>query len=289
MQSSLIDLELGDGKKLSDNVVIKSTTIKNINEIIVAPVPDKRKNIPDKYTELTIQLKSSFSLIFRVYDDGFAYRISTRFKDSVIIKNETALFKFANGSKIIAPIVQPRDSQDKYHTSFEELYQTKSLDSVNENSLMFSPILVDEKNLKIAVTESDLEDYPGMFLKGSGTFALQSDFAGFPLEEKIVEGDYPESIVARRADYIAKIAGSLIQHRQASCGIADQRETNMTLGHDFLADGSGCDFPILFRVLFHNTVISVVLEQHVRRRVSHLKRRHVRVVRIGEPLALAEF
>jgi alpha-glucosidase len=69
----------------------------------------------------------------------------TRFKDSVIVKNETALFKFTNGSKIIAPIVQPRDNQDKYHTSFEELYQNKSLDSVNENSLMFSPVLVDEK------------------------------------------------------------------------------------------------------------------------------------------------
>ena len=51
--------------------------------------------------------------------------------------------------------------------------------------------------------------------------------------------------------------------------------------NELFTSGRGSDLPILFRVLFPNTVISVVLEQHVRRRVSHLKRRHVRVLKIG--------
>ena len=203
----IIDLESEDGKKLSDKPVIKSSDIKTVSQMIVSPVPDKRKNIPDNYTELVISLKNSFGIIFRLYNDGVAYRITMQFKDSVTIKNETAMFRFTDDSKIIAPVMQPRENQDKYHTSFEELYQTKSLDSMTKKDLMFSPVLIDEGNIKIALTESDLDEYPGMFLKGTGAFGLQSDFAPYPLEERITDGDYPARVVVKRADYIARIAG----------------------------------------------------------------------------------
>ena len=205
---SVIDLTMGDGKRMSDLLFIQSKKITTVDQVITAAVPVQRKTIPDQYNELTIQLKQPFNLIFRVYNDGVAYRIATRFKDSVIIKNETALFRFANGSTLIAPVMQQRDQEDKYHTSFEELYQIRSLDSMLENNMMFSPLLVDEGNIKIGLTESDLEDYPGMFLKGTGSFALQADFAPYPLEEKITVADYAEAIVTRRADYIAKTNGT---------------------------------------------------------------------------------
>lgn len=204
---SAIDFELADGKKLSDKLAVKSSKINIVDQLIVSPVPEKRKNIPDQYNELVIVFKNSFSLIFRVYNDGAAYRIGTNFKDSIVIKNESALFQFADGSNIIAPVMQQREHEDKYHTSFEELYQHKSLDSMIDGNMMFSPVLVDEGKIKIALTESDLEDYPGMFLKGTGSFSLQADFAPYPLEEKITDADYAEAIVTKRADYIAKIAG----------------------------------------------------------------------------------
>ena len=74
---------------------------------------------------------------------------------------------------------------------------------------MFSPALVSTiNNIKIAITESDLDDYPGMFLKGTSCIALQGAFAPYPLEEKIVEGDYPQMVVTKRADYIAKTNGT---------------------------------------------------------------------------------
>ena len=203
-----INMELADGKKLADLLTVKSKKITAVNETIVSPVPDKRINIPDKYNELSILFKQPFGLRFRVYNDGAAYRITTRFKDSIIIKNEPALFQFANGSRIITPLMQKRENEDKYHTSFEELYTNKPLDSLNENDLMFSPVLIEGENVTIALTESDLEDYPGMFLKGSGQFLLQAEFAGYPLEEKNTDADYPETIVTKRANYIAKTNGT---------------------------------------------------------------------------------
>ncbi len=209
LEPSVIDLELMNGKKLSDDLSIQATKLHPVNEIVVSPVPDTRKNIPDVYNELLIQFKQNFSVAFRVYNDGVAYRIISRFKDSITIKKETAVFQFAKDAHVFAPLIQKRENLDIYHTSFEELYQYKSLDSLTYKDVMFSPALVSSAdNIKIVVTESDLLDYPGMFLKGTQAFALEGEFASYPLKEKIAEGDYPQMVVTDRAAYIAKTNGA---------------------------------------------------------------------------------
>jgi alpha-glucosidase len=209
INESLIDMQLNNDVALSKDLKIKSTKRKAVNEIIVAQIPVSRKNIADVYNELTINFINNFAVIFRAYNDGVAYRILTSFKDSIIVQNETAQFNFSNDAHAWAPIVHKRDDADIYHTSFEELYPYKSLDSLSNNDYMFNPVLINTNdNIKVAVTESDLDDYPGMFLKGNSTNTLTASFAPYPLQEKIAEGDYPEMIVTKRADHIAKTNGS---------------------------------------------------------------------------------
>jgi alpha-glucosidase len=107
------------------------------------------------------------------------------------------------------PIVVPRKEVDRFHTSFEELYQLKSIDSLSDSIIAYSPVLVgigDE--IKIGITESDLEDYPGMFLGGTGGNALQGVFAPYPLQKRMTDGEYPQEVVIQRANYIAKVKGS---------------------------------------------------------------------------------
>lgn len=208
INESVIDMQLGNGLSLSKNLSIKSTKTKSINEVIVAQIPVSRKNIPNVYNELTLQFKSNFAVVFRVYNDGVAYRIITSFKDSIIVENETAQFNFSNDAHAWAPVIQKRDSLDIFHTSFEELYPYKSIDSLSDSNYMFNPVMVNTNNIKVAITESDLDDYPGMFLHGTSSNTLQSSFAPYPLQEKIVEGDYPERVVIKRADYIAKTNGT---------------------------------------------------------------------------------
>ena len=57
-------------------------------------------------------------------------------------------------------------------------------------------------------TIRDLESYPGMFLKGCGGPSLEGVFAGYPLEWEQTKGEYPDVIVTRRADYIARVEGT---------------------------------------------------------------------------------
>src|ERR1700759_573271 len=209
INESLINMQLNNGNALSKNFKIRSTKSRSVNEIIVTQIPVSKKNISDAYNELEINFKNNFAVIFRAYNDGFAYRIATSFKDSIVIQNETAQFNFTDDAHAWCPIIHKRDDADIYHTSFEELYAYKPLDSLSNNDYMFNPVLINENNnIKVAVTESDLDDYPGMFLKGNSTNSLTASFAPYPLEEKIVEGDYPEMIVSKRADYIAKTNGT---------------------------------------------------------------------------------
>lgn len=209
ISNGVIDMQLYGEVFLSGHLAIKSTNTKTVNETIVAQIPVSRKNIPNHYNELTIQFKNNFSVIFRAYNDGVAYRIATSFKDPITVVNETATFNFNPGAHAWAPVIQKRPDQDVYHTSFEELYPYRLLDSFSKNDFMYSPVLLNTADdMKVAITESDMDDYPGMFLKGSGSNTLTGAFAAYPNQEKVVEGDYPQKVVTERAEYIAKTKGT---------------------------------------------------------------------------------
>ncbi|HMH33005.1 MAG TPA: glycoside hydrolase family 97 protein [Puia sp.] len=207
--SAVIDMELGSGIKLSNDLTIRKISLSHVNDSIFSPVPEKRKIVRNVYNELKIDFSQRFTLILRAYDDGFAYRLVTHMKDSVIIRQEKALFNFAGNYTAYYPEVQKRADMDIFHTSFEEPYQVKPLDSIGPSNLCFTPVLVDcENGIKALITESDLEDYPGMFLQGTANHSLEAVFAPFPLEEALSGGDYPQAYVTKRADYLAHCKGN---------------------------------------------------------------------------------
>lgn len=206
---SPIGLISTDGRLKTEGLTFSNSKIRSVADTILPPVPQKRNKIPDVYNELTLEFKEKFSVQFRAYNDGVAYRFVTKWADSIDISNEMAEYHFANPKvKTIFPAVARRDNADIFHTSFEEPYQVKPLDSIPASDLMFSPVLLQIRgNLNLVITESDLEDYPGMFLRAeNGT--IKGMFAGFPLEERLAEGEFPQKIVTRRAGFIAKTKGS---------------------------------------------------------------------------------
>ena len=206
---STINIHLHNGTSLSGKLQVKKISRRSNSSVIVSPVPEKRKLIPDNYNELTILLQNRISVIFRVYDDGVAYRLVTHFKDSIVVNREIAEFQFPENYNVYFTQVAKRDNADIFHTSFEEPYELKTVDSLDSKNLCFSPLLVAPSDgPKMVLTESDLDDYPGMFLSGNGDRSLRASFAPFPLEEKITEGEFPQAIVTRRAGYIAKTKGS---------------------------------------------------------------------------------
>ena len=184
---SPISILLNNGEVWGKNAHVIHTGNKAVNNILYPVLKEKRAAVPDIYNEFTIQCKEGFSVQFRAYNDGVAYRFFTQKKQPLVITNEEAIFNFSPKSIVWFPPVKKRDDADIFHTSFEGFYQSARIDTFKTNLLFFSPVLITlPDSLKIILTESDIIDYPGMFLqKGKGN-GLTGVFAPYPANEKVV-------------------------------------------------------------------------------------------------------
>ena len=71
---SAISMNFDNGNKFGINAKVKKTSVREIDETIVPVVKEKREEVNNHCNELTIEFKGNYSLIFRTYNDGVAYR-----------------------------------------------------------------------------------------------------------------------------------------------------------------------------------------------------------------------
>jgi alpha-glucosidase len=207
--AATLALELGTGEILGNNPVVSKTSRQSVNRMLVPVLKDKRARIPEVYNELVIRFRQSFAIEFRVYNDGVAYRFVTQKAGELIVRQELARYQFPVQTRLTFPFVNPRSDADQFHTSFEENFTTALLDTVDKRKLMYSPVLAHlPDSLKVVVTESDLIDYPGMFLQAAESNSLSGVFAPYPKSEKVMGDGFRQSIVTERETYIAKTVGS---------------------------------------------------------------------------------
>jgi len=205
---SKIALHLRNGKIIGRNVVVSDTVANSVADTIIPPVKEKRASIPDIYNELILTLNDGYELHIRAYNDGLAYRFAAKTGDSIIIMNEEASFLVNKETTAYYPQVNKRPDADIFHTAFEEPYSSGSVDSLDMNTLAFTPVLLRSENLpNILITESDLSDYPGMFLTKHLDTGLRGRFSQYPLSETVVGAEFKQKVVVRRAPYICKTAG----------------------------------------------------------------------------------
>ncbi len=184
----------------------KSTSVTK-NESIHSPVPEKRKDIVDHYNQVTINFKAKIALQVRVYNDGFAYRFTAAIADSITVEKEIAQYSIPFTTKFYGSPVSKREDVDVFHTSFEEPYLVTPTDSIPQEKLFFSPVMISyPNNIKTVITESDLEDYPGMFLRFNAD-RLTGVNARYPKTVRVNPGEFPAEVVTSRFDFIARTTG----------------------------------------------------------------------------------
>lgn len=208
LSRSAIGIELVSKGKTNTHWSLKKLENRSVNQVIHPPVKEKRAVIPDVYNESVFRFKNNISLEFRVYDDGVAYRFSSNIIGEVIVNNELVNFTIASDALLHYSLLTERTYADKYHTPFEEPYVESRFDTLPENRLIFTPMLVSRSNLpKLLITESDIEDYPGMFLTKKEGPVLQGEFALYPLKEEVVGDEFKQKAVTERAGFMAKTKG----------------------------------------------------------------------------------
>src|ERR1700677_2551821 len=100
----------------------------------------KKDSIRNRYNQLTLTFpKGGYGIIFRVYDEGAAYRWVSSRKDSLTDRSETADFNFPADEKAWIPYVND-PSPDIYTTSFENFYRPMKLSEFRKDTLAFLPV-----------------------------------------------------------------------------------------------------------------------------------------------------
>lgn len=162
-------------------------------------VPLKNSVVENNYNLLRLDFKNNYSVEFRAYNDGIAYRFLTAKKDSIIVQNEDVHLEFAKD--VSAAYLETKS----FITAYEILYQNKNLKEVDANKMSVLPILFSEQKYKILLSEADLYDYPVMFVKVNEGKAVDAIFPKVP-ETYGENGDRSLKILKER-NYIAKTSG----------------------------------------------------------------------------------
>ncbi len=124
----------------------------------IATVWGIRKEVRDHYNQLRLGFEGGYSLLFRAFDDGVAYRFVTGLKGELIVYDEEVSYRFHDNHMMINHIV------DSYTTSYEKMYTRQRITAIRPENLVSLPSVVSMPGLKLAIMEADLFSYPGMYL-----------------------------------------------------------------------------------------------------------------------------
>lgn len=200
LENNHLSLNLGN-ETLGLNPKLSGQKANKVNEVLTPVVPLKYSSVKNEYNSLLLTFKGDYSVEFRAFDDGIAYRFVTNKKGDVEVLGEDFAINFP--ASYLLHLQQPGG----FKTAYEEPYtHVESNEWKATDRISVLPVLIDtKKKYKILISESDLSDYPCMFLKGNGANGVQSTFPKAPLEFG-EDGDRSLKIV-KEADYIAKTTG----------------------------------------------------------------------------------
>ncbi len=126
----------------------------------------KSNPVRDQYNQEVVSFGASASatmkLLVRAFDDGAAFRyeaISTGSQEAVI-QSEKTEFRFPNDPTVWAA------TYDGFSHPYEHEYAKAKLSSIYPSSLIGLPLLVEtDPQTFVGITEADLTDWAGMYLK----------------------------------------------------------------------------------------------------------------------------
>jgi alpha-glucosidase len=200
--SSPIGLNLENGTVIGAGTV-KETRTRSVNNPLDVFI-GKNKTLTEAYNELLVNFNENYDLIVRAYDEGVAYRFVTRLSGEIVINDEDLVLNFPEDPKVYFP--ECSDLQN-----FERAYNIyPSVTGMTAGKWAVSPVLYayPHSPYKLAVTEADTYDYPGLYITANGTRSMKGMWARYPLAVQEPNNYYSNHLPTMRAAYIAKTDGN---------------------------------------------------------------------------------
>ena len=190
-----------DHQVLGSEVKVVSSKVRHNDQVLEPTVRQKFAKVRDNYTELRLDMDGGYAVVFRAYNEGVAYRFETSLPaEQVKIYAEEANFKFPRNFTVFYP------QEDSFFSHNERKYSPQHLSEILPAFLGSLPAVVEVGGrAKVAIAESDVEQYPGLWLRGTSGTTLSGTFPPYPLKEQLF-GDRDFKVM-ETADYIAVTTG----------------------------------------------------------------------------------
>jgi len=183
---------------------VRSTKQRGENKEIVCPVPQKSARIREHYNELKLEMEGDYAVVFRAFNEGVGYRFETSLAASEAkVYAEEVRLNFAGDYNVYYP------KEDSFFSHNEREFLNLPLKQITQTSLASLPaVVVINNGVKIAIAESDVEDYPGLWLRGANDNTLEAVFPPYPLKEELRKNSDRDFQVTEKAEYIATTKGT---------------------------------------------------------------------------------
>ena len=200
LNPSPLSMTFDNGVVIGRNMKVKDVQHRTEDQMLTPVVRQKSDKIRDHYNEMVLNA-DQYKLYFRVYNDGLAYRFHTDFADSLKVISEEVDYCFPEDYNTLFP------EERTILSAQQPLFKPMKLSEIGTDRFSSTPVLIKvDDQARIFISESDLESYPGMFLKKQGKYELAGKFAAYSLEEE--KTDDRQIFPTKRADYIARVSGT---------------------------------------------------------------------------------
>ncbi len=198
---STLSLDI-DHNTLGVNPKVRAAKKRSYDQTVEPPVHQKFAKIREHYNELRLEMDGGYAVVFRAYNEGAAYRFETSLpQQQVKVYGEEVKFNFPENFMVFYP------QEDSMFSHNERKYAPQRLREIDPAFIATMPaVLAAGEGAKVAIAESDVEDYPGMWFRGTNGPGLVGTFPHYPLKEKL-DGDRNFRVV-EAADYIAVTSGA---------------------------------------------------------------------------------
>ncbi len=214
LADSVLGLAFADGTTLGPAAKITTTKTDARNATWDNPI-GQRRTVPDRFRELRVELREAatpartFALVARAYDEGVAFRYDLPEASGLgefTLKNELTEFRFP---------ADHRSWAGDESACAENTYRERKLSAIpqqgrgNQPFRSVLPLLVETPAAYVAVAESDLLDWAGLFLSGTGENAVRAELAARQDKRGAVVGRVP-MVSPWRVLMVSRTAGDLV-------------------------------------------------------------------------------
>jgi alpha-glucosidase len=162
IEPSSISMRFADGLNFGVNPKVVKVSRNTVDEVLKPVIKVRTQNIKNHFNQLRLNFAQGYQLAFRVFNEGLSYRFEGTQPGQSTLLAEEANFNFVDGSFTYFPF------EANFNTATQPKFPPLSVKSIDSEELGSLPALFVANGVNVLLTETDLQSYPGLWIRGRG-------------------------------------------------------------------------------------------------------------------------